>query len=854
MQNKNTKNRTKLYIVLGVLALGGLSYLGASSEFFKGMVRGFENVSTMTAEEARDYAETYANNVTDYASTASETALAATAAFESFDQTALSDAQASLNSTFTISEIAYGKISNAYDRIDSIYSDFDVAEEGKRIICEIYTELPTPSGSYLSTDAETCETNLETFYQSYVNESGAYSSIVDPYINLIEADEEYENISSLTLAASCYTYSSSLYGYHSDVDDCVTDYMGQYEDYSSGAATTRSAIYYFEARDTDEITVAYLNEVADWYETAGDSLTAIESNLNLANSYQLLSCSALSLSPTSYEMTATETEANFDLTVTVEAAAPETAVAPLAKNLMAFALVELEITVTIDGIIEATPVNGRADATTYPTQEAWAGTLVFTSDAEGIFTGSDGVRSNPYEIDMNSAGTRTVNFKNGTAGETLQVYIEDEASTCTASLTITQAAATIEDTDGDGLTDTEEATAGTNASLADTDGDGTNDGTEVANGTDPLVDESTIDTDGDGLTDAEEATYGTDASLTDTDGDGYSDYTEVTYSTPTSPVDASVYPGSSSTSTTTTTTTTTTSADTDGDGLTDAEEATAGTDPNTAYTDGDGLSDYEEVITYGTDPLDDDSDNDGYEDDVEVDEGTDPEDGSDYPETDENYEVPEAVSDIILSREYTCTDSFEDTEGEWHEDIICRAKEAGWVKGYSSYTFGPNGNITRAEYVKVLTKIFGLDEDDGYDGKTSFYDVSVNDWYYPYINLAEDEDWIRVRDNGYYFNPNEPITRGDAILWAIRAAGQSTYDYDIEDIFSDVENSDYFAYAIFLAYETTVDTAEEDDVRVVEGYSDGTFEPYSKIARSEAMAIVTRVAIAWGVASEDWDE
>lgn len=43
------------------------------------------------------------------------------------------------------------------------------------------------------------------------------------------------------------------------------------------------------------------------------------------------------------------------------------------------------------------------------------------------------------------------------------------------------------DTDGDGLTDEEEATYGTDPLVADTDGDGVSDSDEVAAGTDPLV-------------------------------------------------------------------------------------------------------------------------------------------------------------------------------------------------------------------------------------------------------------------------------------------------------------------------------------------------------------------------------
>lgn len=50
--------------------------------------------------------------------------------------------------------------------------------------------------------------------------------------------------------------------------------------------------------------------------------------------------------------------------------------------------------------------------------------------------------------------------------------------------------------------------------------------------------------------------------------------------------------------------------DADEDGLTNAQEAELGTDPNLPDTDDDGIPDGEEVNTYGTDPLDLDSDGD----------------------------------------------------------------------------------------------------------------------------------------------------------------------------------------------------------------------------------------------------
>ena len=100
------------------------------------------------------------------------------------------------------------------------------------------------------------------------------------------------------------------------------------------------------------------------------------------------------------------------------------------------------------------------------------------------------------------------------------------------------------DTDGDGLTDDEEATLGTNPEFPDTDGDGANDGDEVAAGSNPMDGTSTpgniVDTDEDGLRDDQEAVIGTDPNNADTDGDGFEDKEEVDAGT--DPLDLNDFP------------------------------------------------------------------------------------------------------------------------------------------------------------------------------------------------------------------------------------------------------------------------------------------------------------------------
>ena len=116
--------------------------------------------------------------------------------------------------------------------------------------------------------------------------------------------------------------------------------------------------------------------------------------------------------------------------------------------------------------------------------------------------------------------------------------IQDQSTTSAQSTETAQAAgalanaatqtATVEfglalDTDGDGLTDVQEAELGTDPSKADTDGDGLTDQEEIENGTKP----DNPDTDGDGLSDGDEKLHGADPHVVDTDGDLLTDGEEV---------------------------------------------------------------------------------------------------------------------------------------------------------------------------------------------------------------------------------------------------------------------------------------------------------------------------------------
>ncbi|AKF83077.1 cell envelope biogenesis protein OmpA [Myxococcus fulvus 124B02] len=180
------------------------------------------------------------------------------------------------------------------------------------------------------------------------------------------------------------------------------------------------------------------------------------------------------------------------------------------------------------------------------------------------------------------------------------------------------------DSDGDGLTDSDEIARGTDPNNPDTDGDGISDGVEVnVGGTDPLDDDSdddgvldgNEDKDHDGIVDPDE----TDPNKADTDGDGLQDGTELGITEPQgTDTDATVFiPDADPT-----TTTDPLNRDTDGGSVFDGNEDAnhngrvdpGETDPNVAAddldSDLDGVPDARE-IELGMDPHDADSDDDG---------------------------------------------------------------------------------------------------------------------------------------------------------------------------------------------------------------------------------------------------
>lgn len=126
---------------------------------------------------------------------------------------------------------------------------------------------------------------------------------------------------------------------------------------------------------------------------------------------------------------------------------------------------------------------------------------------------------------------------------------------------------------------------------------------------------------------------------------------------------------------------------------------------------------------------------------------------------------------------------FSDVQQQWFaKPVNCLAAQ-GILNGYGkTNTFKPNGKITRAEFVTILSRYYEKTPND----KASFSDVSTKFWAYSAIAMASTRGWIKGYPNGS-FKPNSTITRAEAVTIINRTVDRE----------ADAEVMEHHEYALY---------------------------------------------------------
>ncbi len=116
-------------------------------------------------------------------------------------------------------------------------------------------------------------------------------------------------------------------------------------------------------------------------------------------------------------------------------------------------------------------------------------------------------------------------------------------------------------------------------------------------------------------------------------------------------------------------------------------------------------------------------------------------------------------------------------EGHWAYELVGYMNEHGYISGYPDGNYYPSQNITRAEYITILNKMF---ESNGNAGK-NYADVHEGDWFYNQIQAAVAAGYLHGYDdandeNDGTIKPNNYITREEAAVILSLAYGLAKND------------------------------------------------------------------------------
>ena len=204
---------------------------------------------------------------------------------------------------------------------------------------------------------------------------------------------------------------------------------------------------------------------------------------------------------------------------------------------------------------------------------------------------------------------------------------------------------------------------------------------------------------------------------------------------------------------------------------------------------------------------------------------------------DEDFAIKDEATLIIdrgfqnFAKKNTYTpDQFTDVPtSEWYSENVQTAFELGLIKGSSATTFSPSGNLTIAEAITLASRLCSI-----YYNASENFVQSGNEWYDVYVNYALDAEIIA---QGQFSDYTKDASRADfarIFANALPDEAMEIINWVQDNAIPDVKISDDFGSSVYLLYRVGILTGSDNL---------GTFNPSSPIERSEAAALVTRMAI-----------
>ena len=164
-------------------------------------------------------------------------------------------------------------------------------------------------------------------------------------------------------------------------------------------------------------------------------------------------------------------------------------------------------------------------------------------------------------------------------------------------------------------------------------------------------------------------------------------------------------------------------------------------------------------------------------------------------------EVAQMFYALLKDKNVTITKTFYDVPADaWYATAVNTLASLGMVSGGTDGNYRPNDPITRAEFC-VIALAFAYEPENA---RGNFTDVTLSDWFYPYVAQAASYGWIGGYTDGS-FGPNDSITRAQVTTIVNNMLGRSAdVDYvnrHTEELnrFTDVPSTHWAYYQIMEA-------------------------------------------------------
>jgi mRNA-degrading endonuclease toxin of MazEF toxin-antitoxin module len=115
------------------------------------------------------------------------------------------------------------------------------------------------------------------------------------------------------------------------------------------------------------------------------------------------------------------------------------------------------------------------------------------------------------------------------------------------------------------------------------------------------------------------------------------------------------------------------------------------------------------------------------------------------------------------------SNSFSDISADkWYNIPVSTLTNAGAINGYANGTFRPAQNITRAEFIKIVVAMYGVDT----TATCSYTDLPTSNWAYQYIATATKLGWIAGYSDGSC-RPGSTMSRAETVTFLNRVLSRS---------------------------------------------------------------------------------